>query len=99
MNTAASDRMKAPLREQVGCSPADRPSLWRDWLRANKIRRRVVHRGARVSEADARKVVEAVEAIIRYVEESKRSWSVLRADEKRNAVSLGAAFRWRAGAQ
>lgn len=67
MNVPPSDRMKAPLREQVGRSPADRPSLWRDWLQANRIRRRVVHQGARAGETDARKVVETVEAIIAYV--------------------------------
>jgi HEPN domain-containing protein len=53
------------------CSPTDRPSLWSDWLRANKIRRNVVHEGARATERDARRVVETVEAVIQFVEKNR----------------------------
>lgn len=71
MSEPPSDRMKNPLRDATGCSPVDRPSLWNNWVQANKVRRKVVHQGARAAEKDAGKVVEAVEALVAYVENER----------------------------
>ena len=73
MNQSPTHRLKTPLRDAVGCSPADRPSLWRAWIQTNKTRRRVVHQGLRATEQEATKVVETVEAIVAYVTENRTS--------------------------
>jgi hypothetical protein len=71
MNQPPTERLKAPLRDAVGCSPVDRPSLWRSWIQANKVRRRVVHQGLKTSEREATKVVETVEELVTYVQEHR----------------------------
>lgn len=70
MSKPITHRMKEPLRETLGCSPLDRPSLWRDWIQSNKTRRRVVHAGAQATEKDATKVVETIEGLVAYMREN-----------------------------
>ncbi len=63
--------MKAALRNAAGCRRVDRPSLWRDWIQANKIRRKVVHQGAKASGKEATKVVDTIEAFVAYADENR----------------------------
>jgi|tagenome__1003787_1003787.scaffolds.fasta_scaffold20938818_3 hypothetical protein len=69
MSKPITHRMKEPLRDTLGCSPVDRPSLWRDWIQSNKTRRKVVHAGAQITEKEATKVVETIEALVAYMRE------------------------------
>lgn len=63
-----SDLMKNPFRKILGWSPADSQELWSAWLKANELRRAIVHQGARPEESETTRSLEAVEALANETE-------------------------------